>query len=207
MTRIKNIFILALMMLFHAGCIIVTAVTYKNIQDWKTTLEYFTKESPTMSEEVRHFALINMRILDEQRNILVVALILGAGLMSLFIFRGGIFCMQVFKKGKDNKLKETVPKKEIDTAKLNEVTVVPVPHLDRSTDTKADTNIEDTSTSSGCILNPIRKTFGRLFRYETKTTPREKGLGTAELGEVRIMSNLNRSAYPSKEDTYFEVCL
>ena len=201
MTSIKNILILALMMLFHAGCIIVTAVTYKNIQDWKETLEYFIKESPTMSEEVRHFALINIKILDEQRNILVVALILGAGLMSLFIFRGGIFCMEVFKEGKDNKLKETIFKKEIDTAELKEVTVVP--SLNRSTDTKVDTNIEDTLTSGGCILNPIRKTFGRLFR--SKTTP--KDLGTAELGEVSIMSNLNRSADPNRKDTFFEVCL
>ena len=107
--------------------------------------------------------------------------------------------MEVFNKEKDDKLKETMPKKEIDTAELKEVTVVP--SLNRSTDTKADTNIEDTLTSGGCIL----KTFGRLFRYETKTTP--KDLGTAELGEVSIMPTLNRPADLNREDTFIEVCL
>ena len=172
---VKNILILAMMILLHAGCITVTAVSYKKIQDWKTILEYFIKESPTMSEEVRHFSLINIRILDEQRNILVFALILGAVLMSLFIFRGGILCMEVFKK-ENNK--------------------------NRS----ADPNIEGTRSSGGSILKPISKSFRRLFRYET-TTPRE--LGTAELGEVSIMSNLNRSAAadPKREDTFIEVCL
>ena len=104
----KNLFIVILTLMMHAGCLTVTGVTYVKIINWKKTLEYFIKESPTIPETVKHFALINTRMFDDWVNLLLVGLILGATLMSMLIFLGG---MAILRKGnkKDEKSNETQP--------------------------------------------------------------------------------------------------
>ena len=104
----KNLFIVILTLMMHAGCLTVTGVTYVKIINWKKTLQYFIKESPTMPETVKHFALINTRMFDDWVEILLIGLILGAILMSMLIFLGG---MAIFRKGnkKDEKSNETIP--------------------------------------------------------------------------------------------------
>ena len=101
----KNLFIVILTLMMHAGCLTVTGVTYVKIINWKKTLEYFIKESPTIPETVKHFALINTRMFDDWVNLLLVGLILGAILMSMLIFLGG---MAIFRKG-NKKSNETIP--------------------------------------------------------------------------------------------------
>ena len=101
----KNLFIVILTLMMHAGCLTVTGVTYVKIINWKKTLQYFIKESPTMPETVKHFALINTRMFDDWVDILLIGLILGAILMSMLIFLGG---MAIFRKG-NKKSNETIP--------------------------------------------------------------------------------------------------
>ena len=103
----RNLFIVILTLMMHAGCLAVTGVTYVKIINWKKTLMFWIKESPTMPETVKHFALINTRMFDDWVNILLIGLILGTILMSMLIFLGG---MAIFRKvhKKEEKSNETI---------------------------------------------------------------------------------------------------
>ena len=112
----KKLFMTVLMILLNTGWMIVTGVTYKIINDWKSSLEIFIKK--TMRVNLKYFIFNKfIRRLDQTLDILSIGLIIGAVILAILIFRGG---MQIFKKG--NKKDESNKTMDIE---LGEATVMP----------------------------------------------------------------------------------
>ena len=100
----KKLFMTVLMILLNTGWMIVTGVTYKIINDWKSSLEIFIKK--TMRENLKYFIFNKfIRRLDQTLDILSIGLIIGAIILAILIFRGG---MEIFKKVNEKAEKEEV---------------------------------------------------------------------------------------------------
>ena len=102
----KKLFKTVLMILLNTGWMIVTGVTYKIIKDWKSAQVILLKW--TTKEKLKYF-MYNKFItrFDHMMDLLSIGLIIGAIILAMLIFRGG---MEIFKKvnEKDAKSNETV---------------------------------------------------------------------------------------------------
>ena len=82
--NMKN-FILAIHFVLTTGCMIVTVVTYKYIQNWKNTLENFMSQSPALTPDERLFAQMNIFMMNEQQQVLVIGVIINAVVLAVLI--------------------------------------------------------------------------------------------------------------------------
>ena len=89
----KNLFITVLMILLNTGWMIVTGVTFKIINDWKSAQEFLMKK--TMNENLKYFMFDSVRRFDNILDIVSIGLIIGAIILAMLIFRGG---MEIFQK-------------------------------------------------------------------------------------------------------------
>ena len=114
----KNLFITVLMILLNTGWMIVTGVTFKIIKDWKSAQEFLMKK--TMNENLKYFIFDSVRRFDNILEVLSFGFIIGAIILAILIFRGG---MEIFKKRnvKDEKSRLPFSLKDIEKAEKEEV--------------------------------------------------------------------------------------
>ena len=151
--NMKN-FILAIHFVLTTGCMIVTVVTYKYIQNWKNTLENFMSQSSALTPDERLFAQMNIFMMNEQQQVLVIGVIINAVVLALLIC---CFVVVLPRPKRSTDIEDT-PTSEVGSF-LKQFRKF------FRCEAKENKDIEDTPTSAG---GSFLKQFRRFFRCEAK---------------------------------------